>query len=35
MVDNDELRYLIMEIEDADVDGSWDWAERIRQAVGL
>lgn len=35
VVDNDELRYLIMEIEDADVDGSCDWAERIRQAVGL
>ena len=35
VVDNDELRYLIMEIEDADVDGLCDWAERIRQAVGL
>ena len=35
VVDNDELRYLIMEIEDADVDGDSDWAERIRDATGI
>ena len=29
------LREVVAEIEDADVDGSCDWAERIRKAVGL
>lgn len=34
-IDVDALREVVAEIEDADVDGSCDWAERIRQAVGL
>ena len=29
------LREVVAEIEDADVDGTGDWAERIRKAVGL
>ena len=29
------LREVVAEIEEADVDGECDWAERIRKAVGL
>lgn len=34
-IDVDALRKVVAEIEDADVDGLGDWAERIRKAVGL
>ena len=34
-IDVDALREVVAEIEDADVDGSCDRAERIRKAVGL
>ena len=34
-IDVDALRKVVAEIEDADVDGLCDWAERIRKAVGL
>ena len=33
--DTGALREVVAEIEDADVDGSCDWVERIRKAVGL
>lgn len=34
-IDVDALREVVAEVEDADVDGLGDWAERIRKAVGL
>ena len=34
-IDVDALREVVAEIEEADVDGTGDWAERIRKAVGL
>ena len=34
-IDVDALREVVAEIEDADVDGTCDWADRIRKAVGL
>lgn len=34
-IDVDALREVVAEIEDADVDGTVDWADRIRKAVGL
>lgn len=34
-IDVDALREVVAEIEDADVDGTGDWADRIRKAVGL
>lgn len=34
-IDVDALREVVAEIEEADVDGDGDWAERIRKAVGL
>ena len=34
-IDVDALREVVAEIEDADVDGDGDWADRIRKAVGL
>ena len=33
--DTGALREVVAEIEEADVDGTGDWAERIRKAVGL
>lgn len=33
--DAGKLREVVAEIEEADVDGTGDWAERIRKAVGL
>ena len=33
--DTGALREVIAEIEEADVDGTGDWAERIRKAMGL
>lgn len=33
--DTGALREVVAEIEEADVDGSCDWAKRIRKAVGL
>ena len=33
-IDVDALREVVAEIEEADVDGTGDWAERIRKAVG-
>ena len=33
--DAGKLREVVAEIEEADVDGTSDWAERIRKAVGL
>lgn len=35
VIDTDTLREVVAEIEEADVDGTGDWAERIRKAVGL
>lgn len=34
-IDVDALREVVAEIEDADVDGTGDWADRIRKAVWL
>ena len=34
-IDVDALREVVAEIEDADVDGTGDWADRVRKAVGL
>ena len=34
-IDVDALREVVAEIEDADVDGTGDLADRIRKAVGL
>ena len=34
-IDVDALREVVAEIEEADVDGTGDWADRIRKAVGL
>ena len=34
-IDVDALREVVAEIEEADVDGTCDWADRIRKAVGL
>ena len=34
-IDVDALRKVVAEIEDADVDGTGDLADRIRKAVGL
>ena len=34
-IDVDALREVVAEIEDADVDGTGDLADRIRNAVGL
>lgn len=34
-IDVDALREVVAEIEEADVDGTSDWADRIRKAVGL
>ena len=33
--DTGALREVVAEIDDADVDGTGDWAERIRKTVGL
>lgn len=33
--DTGKLREVVAEIEEADVDGTGDWAERIRKAMGL
>lgn len=33
--DTGKLREVVAEIEEADIDGTGDWAERIRKAVGL
>ena len=33
--DTGALREVVAEIEEADVDGTGDWAERIRKAMGL
>lgn len=34
-IDVDALREVVAEIEDADVDGTGDWADRTRKAVRL
>ena len=34
-IDVDALREVVAEIEEADVGGTGDWADRIRKAVGL
>ena len=34
-IDVDALREVVAEIEDADVDGTGDWADRIRKAASI